>query len=277
VHFVGESREGTVLTFDATADTRGPDGQPLGTRGSWTLKVVAPDFALERMTVENAFDYPANYAKPPTDPTKVANAQALALALGAGSDRAVFRDCVLKGYQDTLFPDAGRSYFRGCTIYGSVDFIFGAGRAVFEDDDIVSWDRGAPLNNGYLTAASTPVDERYGFVFLRSRLKKATPTLAPGSVFLGRPWHPSATPGISSAAVYIDCWMDDHIGADGWTRMSSVDSSGTRIWYEPRDARFFEYGSTGPGALQGPGRRQLTQAQAGEYTVDRVLGGWSPR
>jgi pectinesterase len=276
LHFVGESREGTVLTWDATADTKGPDGQPLGTRGSWTLKVVAPDFSLERMTVENGFDYPANYARAADDPARVANAQALAVALGVGSDRAIFRDCVLSGYQDTLFPDAGRSYFRGCTIRGNVDFIFGAGRAVFKDCDIVSLDRGTPRNNGYVTAASTPTEERYGLVFLNSRLKKATPAMAPASVYLGRPWHPSATPGIASAVVYIDCWMDDHIGTEGWTRMSSVDPSGTRIWYEPQDARFFEYGSTGPGALKGPGRRTLTRAQAQEYTVERVLGGWVP-
>jgi len=277
VHFVGESREGTVLTWDATADTKGPDGQPLGTRGSWTLKVVAPDFRLEHMTVENGFDYPANYARPANDPTRIANAQALAVALGVGSDRASFRDCLLSGYQDTLFPDAGRSYFQGCTIRGNVDFIFGAGRVVFEDCDIVSLDRGVPSNNGYVTAASTPTEERYGFLFLNSRLKKATPAMAPASVFLGRPWHPSATPGIASAVVYIDCWMDDHIGGEGWTRMSSVDPSGTRIWYEPQDARFLEYGSRGPGAVAGPGRRTLSQEQAREYTVERVLGGWQPK
>ncbi len=272
----GEERTKTVLTYDDVADTRGPDGQPLGTRGSWTLKVVAPDFRLERMTVENAFDYMGNYRKPADDPTRVKNAQALAVALGQGSDRAVFSDCVLSGHQDTLFPDAGRSYFRGCTILGSVDFIFGAGRAVFEDCDIVSRDRGNPQNNGYVTAASTPRDQPYGFVFLRDRLRKESPAMARTSVFLGRPWHPGADPNVHSAVVYIDCLMDDQIGAEGWTRMSSVDASGTRIWYEPADARFSEYGSKGPGAIASATRRTLTPEQAREYTLAKIFDGWVP-
>ena len=276
VHLLGQSEHGTVLTYDDNADTKGPDGQPLGTRGSWTLKVTAPDFRLERMTVENGFDYLANYKKGTQDTTKVRNAQALAVALGAGSDRAVFRDCLIRGNQDTLFPDAGRSYFRGCTILGSVDFIFGAGRAVFQDCDIISLDRGAPQNNGYITAASTPTKEPYGFVFLHDRLEKATPSLAPGSVFLGRPWHPSADPNVTSSVVFIDCQMDDHIAAAGWTRMSSVDAGGTRIWYEPKDARFFEHGSSGAGAINDPGRRLLSDEQVKAYTIEKIFDGWKP-
>lgn len=100
--------------------------------------------------------------------------------------------------------------------------------------------------------------------------------MAAASVFLGRPWHPGANPDISSAVVYIECTMEDQIGPDGWTRMSSVDAGGTRIWYEPADARFFEYASKGPGAIRSAGRRQLTPAQAKEYTVAKVLEGWRP-
>ncbi len=276
VHLLGQSQHGTILAWDDNADTKGPDGQPVGTRGSWTLKVTAPDFRLERMTVENDFDYMTNYKKAATDSTKAKNAQALAVALGAGSDRAVFRDCLIRGHQDTLFPDAGRSYFHGCTIVGSVDFIFGAGRAVFEDCDIISLDRGTPQNNGYITAASTPTKQPYGFVFLRDRLRKATPGMAPGSVFLGRPWHPGADSTVTSAVVFLDCNMDDHIAAAGWTRMSSVDASGTRIWYEPKDARFFEHGSSGPGAIKDAGRRLLTDQEAKAYTLEKIFDGWKP-
>jgi pectinesterase len=70
--------------------------------------------------------------------------------------------------------------------------------------------------------------------------------------------------------------MDDHIGAKGWERMSSIDSTGTRIWYEPMDARLFEYRSSGPGALTSPGRRVLTAEQAARYTIAAALGDWTP-
>src|SRR5207248_756675 len=131
-------------------------------------------------------------------------------------------------------------------------------------------------NNGYVTAPSTDVDQRYGFVFLRSRLKKERPAMAAASVTLGRPWHPFANLRAAGSAVFIDCWMDDHIGAKGWDRMSSVDSTGTRIWYEPESARFFEYGTWGPGAVTSPSRGVLGPDEARRYAIETVLAGWKP-
>ena len=276
VTFLGESRERTILTYDAAADTPSPGGGTYGTRGSFTLRVQAPDFRAENLTIENAFDYPANLAKSDSDRTKLRNQQAVALMTDVGSDRATFVNVRISGYQDTLFPNAGRSYFYKCEILGHVDFIFGAGQAVFDDCDIVSRDRGSATNNGYVTAPSTPSSQRYGFLFVRSRLKKERPSMAPASVTLGRPWHPFADPDAVGSSVFIDCWMDDHIGAKGWDRMSSVDSTGTRVWYEPESARFFEHGSTGPGAVKSAKRRQLSPAQAAKYNAFNVLSGWIP-
>lgn len=272
----GEGRDATVISYDAASGTPTGTGGTWGTRGSFTLRVVAPDFRAEHMTIENAFDYPSNAAKADSDPTKVKNAQAVALLLDMDSDRAVLDDVRITGYQDTLFPNAGRAYFHDCEVSGNVDFIFGAGRALFDRCTIVSRDRGSATNNGYVTAPSTPASQPYGFVFVHSRLTKERPTMAPNSVALGRPWHPYAKPDVSSSAVFIDCWMDDHIGARGWDRMSSVDSTGTRTWNEPENARFFEYGTTGPGAVSSPRRRTLTAAQAEQYTPARVLDGWVP-
>ena len=70
--------------------------------------------------------------------------------------------------------------------------------------------------------------------------------------------------------------MDDHIGPKGWDRMSSVDSTGTRTWYEPADARFFEFGTKGPGAVASPSRKLLSADDAKKYTPENVLDGWIP-
>jgi pectinesterase len=277
IHLVGESRDGTVLTYDVAAGHLSPGGWPYGTRGSWTLHVAAPGFRLERMTVENGFDFMANAAKPDGDPTKVRGTQAVAVMLDEGSDRAVFRDCRLSGHQDTLFPNAGRSYFQRCEVLGSVDFIFGAGRAVFDDCDIVSRDRGSADNNGYITAPSTRISQPYGFLFIHSRLRKETPGMAPGSVTLGRPWHPSGRPDAIGSAVFIDTWMDDHVGAQGWSPMNSTNAAGVVVENQPENARFFEFGSTGPGAVASPSRRVLTPEQAAAYSPVLVLDGWDPR
>jgi polygalacturonase len=276
VSLIGESRDGAVLTYDAVADTPSPGGGTYGTRGSFTLRIVAPDFRAENLTIENSFDYMANVAKPDSDKTKLKNIQGVALMLDLGSDRATFTNVKILGHQDTLFPNAGRSYFYKSEIRGNVDFIFGAGQAVFDDCDIVSLDRNSKTTNGYVTAASTDVDQPFGFLFMDSRLKKQSPAMSPNSVTLGRPWHPFANPRANASVAFINCWMDDHIGERGWDRMSSVDSTGTRIWYEPASARFVEFGTKGPGAVTSPTRRALTAADANRYTAAAVLGGWNP-
>jgi pectinesterase len=273
---VGESRDSAVLTYDAIADTPAPGGGTYGTRGSFTLRIAAPDFRAEHLTIENSFDYLTNAKKAADDSSKRRNAQGVALAIDNGSDRASFEDVRIAGHQDTLFPNVGRSYFHHSIIAGSVDFIFGAGRAVFEDCDIVSRDRGSATNNGYVTAPSTPASQAAGFVFLHSRLQKENAAMAPSSVVLGRPWHPFADAELVPSAVYIECWMDDHISDKGWDRMSMTDSTGTRVWWEPTTARFFEYRTSGPGARSTPQHRQLTESAAQGYSRDRVLDGWTP-
>ena len=273
---VGESRDSTVITYDAAAGLPTPTGGTWGTRGSGTLRIIAPDFRAEHLTIENAFDYIANMRKAKDDPTKVANAQGVALTLDSGSDRASFADVRVTGHQDTFFANAGRAYFYRSTITGSVDFIFGAGIAVFDSCDIVSRDRGSATNNGYITAASTARSQPYGLLFIHTRLSREVPTLARNSVALGRPWHPFADQAIQPSVVFVECWMDEHIGARGWDRMGMTDSTGQRVWAEPESARFFEYHSSGPGAVPGPNRRVLSDADAARYTVVAALGGWMP-
>ncbi|MBL0940015.1 MAG: alpha/beta hydrolase fold domain-containing protein [Gemmatimonadaceae bacterium] len=276
IRMVGAGRDSTVITWSDIAGTPAPGGGTLGTRGSWTLRATQPDFRLEHLTVENAFDYNSNARKANEDTTKIRDAQGLALALTDRSDRAVLNDVVLLGHQDTFFADAGRTYVTRSRIDGNVDFIFGAGRVVFDDCDIISLDRGSTSNNGYIAAPSTDVST-YGMLFIRSRLKKASPSMAPNTVSLGRPWHPGGNPRAVGMAIFVDTWMDDHISSKGWDRMSAgPTANGERIWFEPQHARFAEYGSKGPGAVASPSRRVLSDGDALTYSIDLVLDGWKP-
>ena len=261
ITLLGESRDGAVLTFDASADTPQPGGGTYGTRGSSTLRVTAPDFRVEHLTIENAFDFRANAAKAADDRAKSKNTQAVALHLDLGSDRAAIIDCVLSGWRDTLYANAGRSYFRECIVLGQTDFIFGAGTAVFDDCDIVS--RGA----GYITAPSTPPLQRYGFVFVGSRLGRESDAVKRNTVALGRPWHPSSNPNVNPSAVFIDCNLDDHITLEAWAPLGG---------FGPETARFFEYRNHGVGAVKNPARRTLNEADATRYAISEVLGGWKP-
>lgn len=279
ITLIGESRDRTILTFDDAADTKKPDGKTGNTFGSASLSILVNDARIENLTIENSFDFPANAAKAHDDPTRFKNTQAVALRINQASDRAILKNVALIGYHDTLLVNAGRSYFQHCYIAGHIDFIFGAGQAVFDDCDIVS------RAQGYITAASTLLSNAYGFLFVHCRLKKETPELADECVALGRPWHPttswadgtrSANPNAVGCVVFKNCWMDSHIIAAGWDRMHGWDKDGKEIWFYPQDARFFEYGSTGPGARQHPARRVLSESEARQYTSENVLGGWNP-
>ena len=89
--------------------------------------------------------------------------------------------------------------------------------------------------------------------------------------------YSAANPNAVGCVVFKHCWMDSHIIAKGWERMRGWDKDRNEIWFYPQDARFYEYGSSGPGAVAHAARRVLSESEAQNYTVENVLGGWKPR
>ncbi|MCP2166444.1 pectinesterase family protein [Goodfellowiella coeruleoviolacea] len=258
----GAARD-VVITYDNSAGTRKPDGTTYGTSGSASVLIEANDFRAEHVTFENAFDEQAHAGE--------SGHQAVALRLTG--DRAVFVNTRFLGNQDTLYlnsPSTGqisRAYLRDCYVEGDVDFIFGRGTAVFDGGEIRSLDRGSTSNNGYVTAASTALANPYGFLFHRSRFTSDAPA---GTVHLGRPWHAGGDPNAVGQVVVRESALAAHIRSSPWTDMSG---------WPWRDARFFEYRNTGPGATPASDRPQLSDAQAPDYTVRRYLAGsdgWAP-
>jgi PelA/Pel-15E family pectate lyase len=227
--FRGEDRANTVLTYRLSAVQAG------NTRLAFSTLINANNFHAENLTFENSFGVGSQ-----------------AVALFVDSDRASFKNCRFLGWQDTLFVNGSRHYFKGCYIEGHVDFIFGTASAVFEDCTIHS------KGQGYVTAHYRTSDEEdTGFVFLRCRL---TGENTGSGVYLGRPWRPHAR------VVFIDCWLGDHIRAEGWDN-----------WRDPareKTASFAEYKSKGPGA--NPAARvawskQLTDREAAEFARERFF------
>lgn len=286
VALIGEGRDKTTIVFNASAGDPGPDGKPIGTFGTPTIYVKAPDFTAKHLTIANDFDYVGHLQKPSLKDEKPApvGTQSVALAIQDHADRVYIEDVHLDGYHDTLYVNTGRSFFRNCKIEGCVDFIFGAGRAVFESCEILSRLRPPGDFNGYVAAPNTNVYQPYGFVFIDCRLTKER-TVAPHTVALGRPWRRTTTfpdghygdPEAVGAATYIHCWMDDHIVPEGWYPMGYNAKGGGRAELQPEEARFFEFGSTGPGAGQASARRRMLSAeQAKAYDPKLVLDGWMP-
>lgn len=253
IWMVGEEMNNTILTWPYNVNDRKSVKTYQFDPG---MVVVGDDFHAENLTIEN---------------TSGDHGQALALRVDG--DRASFTHCRMLGWQDTLMINNGRDYFTNCYVAGRVDFIYGSATAVFDHCEIHS------RNGGHVTAASTPPDQSYGFVFLNCRLTGDTnPWVGPDGVAantkskpiadLGRPWRPYAS------VTYLNCWMGDHISPKGWNNWGRAANEKT--------ARYAEYHSTGPGA--NPEARvawahQLTEEQAKAYTIENVLGGkdgWNP-
>lgn len=280
IQLIGESRDASVIVTNESRRDRRP-----GEQSTAAIVVQAPDFQATNLTIANDFDYVGNMPAPVDfDRTGATGAQAQALMLDDGSDRAYFHNIRFTGYQDTLWLKVGLSLFRECEITGCTDFIYGGGRALFERCDIVSRLRPGQDFNGFITAPDTDIDQPYGLVFLDCTLRKER-GVAAHTVALGRPWrHRKTIGGVTygderavGQAAFIRCWMDDHIVPEGWYRMHYTTKEGGRAFMEPEEARFFEYDGRGPGAGAASSRRRmLTPEHAARFTPANILGGWIP-
>ncbi|WP_417362936.1 pectinesterase family protein [Galbibacter sp.] len=177
--------------------------------------------------------------------------QAVALAITA--DKVMVENCSIIGNQDTVYLSGAYSkvYFKACKIEGSTDFIFGQATAVFDHCTIHS------TSDSYITAASTPENVPFGFVFIECKL-----TAAPNvkSVYLGRPWRYNAK------TAFIRCDMGGHINPKGWHDWNKPESH-QRSFYA-------EYKSSGPGSnteQRVEWSHQLTKKQQASYTLEKLL------
>ena len=239
IDIIGEDRDKTIITYDDHANIN-----KMGTFRTYTVKVEGSDITFKNLTIEN-------------------NAAQLgqAVALHTEGDRLKFINCRILGNQDTIYTGAKftRLYFKDCYIDGTTDFIFGPSTALFEDCIIHS------KRNSYVTAASTPKEAKYGYVFKHCKL-----TAEPGvdKVYLGRPWRPYAY------TLFIECELGKHIVLAGWHNWGKQSNEET--------ARYMEYKNTGDGAKVSERvawSKQLTKKEAEAVTVDAIFGtqsNWNP-
>ena len=250
ISIIGESRDSTILIWHDHANMPDGKGGTIGTFGTYTLKVEGPGFICEDMTIVNdamTFNNPRWHISH-KDIYNVGQA----VAVHIDADRVIFRNCALKGFQDTLFTGnpEGREFFDNCWIEGTVDFIFGPATVWFRQCHLHA------LSDGYYTAASTP-EGRYGYIFDACTF---TASEGIGKLWLGRPWRPYAQ------VILKDCLIDAPVDPQGWND-----------WGDPanhRTARFWEYSCSGKGADRS-GRvtwsKKLSNGRAHRITKDKVF------
>lgn len=243
ISFIGESNTETILTFDNFAARKSALGENMGTSGSSSIYIYATGFEAENMTFENS-----------------AGNVGQAVAVFVAADQVAFRHCRFLGNQDTLYTwgKTSRQYYEECYIEGTVDFIFGSSTCVFDRCEIR-----AKRSGGYLTAASTPEGQTYGYVFLNCKL---TSDEGVKDVFLGRPWRPYAK------TVFIGCEMGSHIKPEGWNNWGKPEAEKTTF--------YAEYGTKGSDTKnRAAWSRQLTKKEAQTFILKDILAardGWNP-
>lgn len=228
---IGAGAEHTRISFGDYARKRDFLGAEYNTFRTYTMAVCADGVTMRDLTVENDALHPERKGQE--------------VALSVLGDRFLMENCVMRSTQDTLFagplPDdlIGRyegflldelrrsgemlQHYRNCRIEGTVDFIFGCARAIFENCEIRSLKE--IRGTGYVAAPAHNLRQGDGFTFRRCRFTSEN-DVVPGSVYLARPWRDHGM------AVFDSCGYDTHIAAEGFDPWNNTRRDLTARFYE---------------------------------------------
>ena len=239
ISLIGQSKKGTTIYNLPTYE---------GSNCTATINIDKniTDFYAEDLTLENRFDY-----------WETSGGAGRGVVFWDHGNRSIMKNVALMSWQDTYYSNNARdfrSYLENCDIAGVVDFLCGDGDIWFEKCDILLRDRSG--NN--ITAASTQVDQKWGYVFNNCNIKTEldNPQLLKDNDWaLGRPWNGSP------ACTWLNTKMYTQPRAAGWTKMNADEV-----------LRFHEYRSMdATGALLSLGRRSLAAASPAPGSDDCVL------
>lgn len=240
IRLVGEDKYKTIVSYDDHANI-----DNMGTFKTYSFLIRGNEVILENLTIENS-----------------AEPLGQAVACHVEGDRIVFRNCRLLGNQDTLYAgrEGARLFFENCYIEGTTDFIFGPATCWFEKCDLFC------KKNSYITAANTPQNIQYGYIFNDCHISLADSVT---SMYLGRPWRAYAM------TLFMNCYLPEGIHPAGWHNWGKEENEKT--------ARYLEFRNKGEGAraeARVQWAKQLTEKEIAYYTIENVMkgcDGWNPQ
>lgn len=246
VFMYGDGPRRTIVTGHKNKALAG-----ISTWQSATFSAVGNGFLCKSMGFQNTAGYRGEQA----------------VALRVQSDMSAFFNCRMDGYQDTLYVQAHRQFYRNCVISGTVDFIFGDSSTVIQNSLIIARKPGPGQAN---TITAQGRDERFettGLVLHNCRIVPEQKLFAERfaiKTYLGRPWKPYAR------TVFMESTLGDFIQPAGYLSWNGDNSDNSCV--------YAEYGNRGPGArangrIKWKGVRLISRREAQAYTPGPFLQG----
>ena len=270
ITLIGEDKENTLIhcypaqliadgKLEADLDD---EGKPIATskyeaggdmkyRCATRIMASATGFAAENISFANDYVYSTNDGK--------SNKSADAIRVEANN--STFVNVGFESVQDTLLLYSGNQYYYKCEIKGVVDFIYAeaAARALFNDCEII-FVYEPTKTSGYVCAPKTDANATYGLTFNNCVITSEEGCRGT-EYLLARPW------GADAYITWINCYLGEAINA--------YDPYGDMSGNMAEDARFYEYGSYGPGYKINVARPQISAEQAEKMVSAQYLG-WDP-
>ncbi|KAK7386749.1 hypothetical protein VNO78_27087 [Psophocarpus tetragonolobus] len=250
----GEGRMNTIISF---WNHEGNSSIFTSTSASSTFTSAPPNVIASDITFKNS------YVKAMAQNYKLNNKRSKqilpAVAARIYGDKSVFLRCGFIGYQDTLYDQYGRHYFKDCYIQGEVDFIFGTGQSYYENCSIKALGRYRNLP-GFVTAQGRDsLDNPSGFVFEGGSIS------GNGQVNLGRAWR------AYSRVIFHGTNFSSIVTPQGWNAWSYVGHE-SNFTYAEVDCK-------GPGAdtsKRVPWLTKLNNSQLEEFSLTSFINkdGW---
>ncbi|XP_050374326.1 probable pectinesterase/pectinesterase inhibitor 21 [Argentina anserina] len=185
-----------------------------------------------------------------------------AVALRVQSDMSIFYNCQIDGYQNTLFTQTYRQFYRDCTISGAVDMIFGDASVVFQNCKMIVR---KPESNDKITVTSQERSDKRqptAIVFQNSTISAEKDYKDTKTAYLGRPGQ------IFSRTVVMQSQLDDVINPEGWAEWTGQPNHDS-VW-------FGEFSNRGNGAATNKRVswfKMVTREEADEFAPGKLLLG----